>query len=81
MAVAISSMKVRIGGTVAADVTALEVDGVAASIAVDRTWSVEVTVPASPGTSHVAVTAIGPRRRETRLVAVERLAAAPTGAG
>ncbi|MBA3683997.1 MAG: hypothetical protein H0W72_01990 [Planctomycetes bacterium] len=79
MAIAISSVVVRIAGSVASDITAVEADGVAVALAADRTFSVAITVPADA--SHVAITARGPARAETRLIAVERVATAPGAAG
>lgn len=81
MAVSITSLVVRLTGTVADDVTAVEIDGAAATIDAARTWSHEVAVLATGTVRHVAVTAIAPDRAETRLVAVERMPTAPSAIG
>ncbi|HYE04245.1 MAG TPA: hypothetical protein VEL07_01880 [Planctomycetota bacterium] len=81
MAVSISSLVVRLTGTVASDVTAIEIDGAAVTIDPDRTWNHQVAVPVTGAIRHVAVTAIAPDRTETRLVAVERMPTAPSGIG
>ncbi len=87
MPVSITSVVVRIVGTVAADMTAIAVDGAVVAIAADRTFSVDIALPTGATSvatyiaTYVAITASGPARVETRLVAVERVVSAPVAAG
>ena len=69
MPLSITTVTVTVHGTAAADITTVEVDGTPWTIAPDRSWSAAVTVPSS-GTQTIAVTAIGPTRRETRMVEI-----------
>ncbi len=69
MSLTIPSITVTVHGTAAGDITTIDVDGTPLVIAGDRSWSADVTVPGT-GTRLVAITAIGPTRRETRMVEV-----------
>lgn len=81
MPIAITTVVVRLAGRAADDITAIEVDGAAVTLASDKTWSADVTVPVGATPTMVAVTASGPRRTETRLVAVSEGVAAPASPG
>ncbi|MBA2481199.1 MAG: hypothetical protein H0V44_11100 [Planctomycetes bacterium] len=70
MALTISTISIRIAGRAAADITALEVDGVAVPIAADRSWS--ISLPAGPDARIVAMTATGPTRVITRAFTLRR---------
>ena len=72
MSLNLTSLSVRITGSAGDDITAIEIDGVAVPIAVDRTWQLTVVVP--PQRRVVAITASGPDRVETRAVTLERVA-------
>lgn len=68
MPVSISGLTIRLGGHVAADITRLEVNGTAVTIADDRSWTEDITV--LDGTRTVTVTAIGPTRIDARSVEI-----------
>ena len=69
MPLTIPSITVTVHGAAAGDITAIDVDGTPLVIAGDRSWSADVTVPGT-GTRIIAITAVGPTRRETRMVEV-----------
>lgn len=79
MPFAITTVTVTLHGRAASDITTVEVDGSAVTIAPDRTWSTSIDVPGS-GDRTVTITATGPGRIETRLVEVGA-GTAPSGAG
>jgi ribosomal protein L11 len=78
MPLSITNITVELQGTVAPDITSLEIDGVDVTIASNRSWAHQVTVP--PTSTTVAVTAIAPKRRETRMVEIGS-GAAPAAPG
>lgn len=78
MPITITTVVVRLAGQAAADITSIEIDGVAITLAGDRTWSADITVPVGATPTMVAVTASGPTRTETRLVAVREGLTAPS---
>lgn len=78
MPISITSITVELQGMVAPDITSLEIDGTAVAIAANRSWQHQVIVP--PTSTTVAVTAIAPKRRETRMVEIGS-GAAPAAPG
>lgn len=81
MPISITTVVVRLAGRAAADITAIEVDGAAVALAADKSWSTDITVPTGSTPAMIAVTASGPTRSETRLVAVSEGVPAPASMG
>jgi len=81
MPIAITTVVVRLAGQAASDITAIEIDGTAVTLASDKTWGADITVPVGSTPTMVAVTATGPLRTETRLVAVSEGVPAPASMG
>jgi len=81
MPIAISTVVVRLTGRAAADITGIEIDGVPITLAADKSWTADITVPTGTAPTMVAVTATGPTRTETRLVAVRDGLTAPASVG